>query len=125
MRAHGIAAQIDGVAPARRLKIKKRVPILDAISASPGDKPEASSPQAILMFRPVSADTSAETVPQSEQFLDLVIDSAGKVRSATPVGQPSGDATLLYATREWRFIPCVRNDRPVACRARFSVSPRQ
>ncbi len=43
-----------------------------------------------------------------EVVLDLVIDAAGKVRSAAPVDTTKGmDAGLLDATTEWKFIPRI------------------
>jgi len=64
-----------------------------------------------------------QSLPEAELLLDLVIDSAGKVRSAEPAGKTKwADADLLRATEEWKFIPALKGNRPVACRSRLAVS---
>jgi hypothetical protein len=63
-----------------------------------------------------------QSLPEPELLLDLVIDSAGKVRSAEASGKTKwADADLLRAT-EWKFIPAFKGNRPVACRSRLAVS---
>jgi hypothetical protein len=64
-----------------------------------------------------------QSLPEAELLLDLVIDSAGKVRSAEPAGKTKwADAELLRATQEWKFIPAFKGNRPVACRSRLAVT---
>jgi hypothetical protein len=62
----------------------------------------------------------------SKVYLNLVVDAAGKVRSAQFADKgdhgPNGDA-LIGATAEWKFIPAFRDGRAVACRMRFGVWP--
>jgi outer membrane biosynthesis protein TonB len=63
---------------------------------------------------------------QSEEILDLVIDSAGKVRSVEPAGKAKRvDAELINAASAWKFVPAYKDGRPVASRLRFTVSPKQ
>ena len=54
-------------------------------------------------------------------MIELVIDAAGKVWSAEPVGD--ADKDLAYAARGWKFIPAFVNGRAVASRLRMVVSP--
>ncbi len=65
---------------------------------------------------------------QSRIYLNLVIDEAGKVRSAKLANKadagPIGD-TLIRASANWNFIPGTRAGRAVACRIRLGVSPNQ
>jgi hypothetical protein len=59
-------------------------------------------------------------------FLDLVIDSAGKVRSAEPAAKVKGvDPDLINAALSWKFIPAFKDKLPVASRLRLGVSSRQ
>jgi hypothetical protein len=64
--------------------------------------------------------------PEPELFLDLIVDDAGKVRSAEPAAKmKSVDPQLLNAALTWKFIPAFKDGRPVASRLRIAVSPRQ
>jgi hypothetical protein len=61
-------------------------------------------------------------------YLNLVIDAAGKVRSANLANKadsgPIGEK-VLSASADWNFIPAFVGRRAVACRLRFGVWPRQ
>jgi outer membrane biosynthesis protein TonB len=58
--------------------------------------------------------------------LDLVIDSAGKVRSVELAGKAKRiDSELISAASAWKFVPAFRYGRPVAARLRLTVSPKQ
>jgi hypothetical protein len=60
---------------------------------------------------------------QSESTLELVIDSAGKVRSAEVLGSPQSiDEGLIKSTSDWKFIPAYSASEPVACRILLGVS---
>jgi hypothetical protein len=126
-RAHGIRAQVDGVSTGPSGK-KKRVALFDATSRSGPGKSEIISPRPIQLRRPplsmpAQSSMPEQSLPESELLLDLVIDSAGKVRSAEPSGKTKwADADLLRATEEWKFIPAFKGNRPVACRSRLAVS---
>jgi hypothetical protein len=62
----------------------------------------------------------------AELLLDLVIDSAGKVRSAEPAGKVKWvDPELINAASTWKFIPAFKDGRPVASRLRLDVSLKQ
>jgi hypothetical protein len=121
-RTHGIRAEVDGVSTGPSAK-KKRVALFDAASRSGPGKSEIISPRPIQLRRPPLSGP-AQSLPESELLLDLVIDSAGKVRSAEPSGKTKwADAELLRATEEWKFIPAFKGNRPVASRSRLAVSP--
>ncbi len=116
-RSRGIQGQLDGVASDRPGKHIKKVPIFNQSEVPPA--------QAILrrFYPPVG---EAIPVSQKEVHLELVIDSAGKVRSV----RPSGDTKLLeqYAlvsASRWKFIPAFKNGRAVASRMHTSVFPLQ
>jgi hypothetical protein len=136
-RAQGIRAQVDAVStsPASR---KDQVEIFDGIHPSGGgvptviptgrsgrmldgisntNKPNLDLPKPIQLWAPASMGASAEVM------LDLVLDSAGKVRSAAPAdATKSINADLLAATTEWKFIPAFKDGRAVASRVRVSLS---
>ncbi len=121
-RARGISAQVNGVSTGIPANRTKRVTIFDAAGAS-ANKSEVIPPAQILLRRP---PPSGPDLPQSELLLELVIDSAGKVRSAKETGQTkSVDAELIYAATGWKFIPAFKAGRAVASRLRLAVSPRR
>ncbi len=121
-RTHGIRAQVDGVSSGGVGGKKKRVALFDAASRSGPGKSEIISPRPIQLRRPPFR-VPEPSLPEAELLLDLVIDSAGKVRSAEPSGKTKwADAELLRATGEWKFIPAFKGNRPVACRSRLAVS---
>jgi len=116
--AHGIRAQLDGVAPASSNR-KKHATVFDAVSHSAGEKSEVSPPEPILLTRPDTAPSQAETA------LTLVIDAAGKVRSVEAMGKREIEPALIQAAKGWKFIPAVKGGRAVASRSRLSVFSRQ
>jgi hypothetical protein len=141
-RSRGIRKETDGVSlrPSRWF-LKKRSPVYifdeaneaaeQPISSDLGHFPYRSStgqhaanptadtrPKAILLRRqPPSSDQ--EALPKSEELVDLVIDVAGKVRSAKSAGNTSKD--LIADAAGWNFIPAFKNDRPVASHLRLQI----
>ena len=80
-------------------------------------------------LRPRPAETDPALGPRFDGrirrklCLDLVVDSAGKVRSAAPADPTKGfNADLPDATAEWKFIPAFKDGRAVASRVRVSLS---
>jgi hypothetical protein len=121
-RARGIGAQLDGVSTARPAS-SSQARIFDAINVPERAKPELVVPQPIMLRRSPPLDFSEESSAFSELMLELVIDSAGKVRSAQPSGGAAwSDAELKDAVRRWKFIPAFRQGRAVASRTGLAVS---
>ena len=77
-----------------------------------------SKPQAILLRRGGTADGNT-ALPQSEEMVEIVVDSAGKVRSAKTIGMEDND--LVTDCADWKFIPAFKDGHPVASRMRLSV----
>jgi len=126
VRARGISAQVNGVSAGGPGTLTKRAAIFDATSGSAGRKPEVIPPAPILLWRPPPLGSPDQGLPQAELLLELVIDSAGKVRSAELAGKTkSGDADLIHGATGWKFIPAFKGGRAVASRMRLAVSPRQ
>ncbi len=125
-RARGIHGQADGTSAASARGREKRAHIFDAVSRpGPGPKLEVIPPTPILLLRPPVSESQQQGA-EPELFLDLVIDGAGKVRSAESSGKvKDADSDLINAALTWKFIPAFKGDRPVASRLRLAVSPRQ
>jgi hypothetical protein len=117
-RANGILAQLDGAAAKNALARRKTVPIFKQSEVLPA--------RAIYLWRPEPSDRLEYSSAAAEVPLDLVIDSAGKVMSAEPVGgEATADAGLLSAAKEWKFIPGLKDGHSVASRLRLYTSLRQ
>ena len=122
-RARGIRSQVDGVstelAPAR----KNHVSIYDAINETEKGKRAVIPPQPILLRRPPPLGPAQEGLATGEVFLFLVVDSAGKVRSAEPADDAKWfDVGLQGAAANWKFIPAFKGEQAVACRLEFVVT---
>ena len=149
-RARGIRRQVDGL-PLARSRWKHRVQIYNVetenksvVDMYRGERttlaPDMSSPGPGLGERTIySVDLPPEPIflgtplplsPNVNQatkiYLNLVIDAAGKVRSARLSDEasrrPSGDM-LIAATTGWKFIPAFKDGHAVACRMHFGVWP--
>jgi hypothetical protein len=128
-RARGIRAQVDSVSTGVPAGREKHAQIFDARTRPAAAEGEAGTklsvvpPKPILIQRLPPLGTSGQSLPYSESQLDLVIDSAGKVRSVEPPGNvPWVDAGLMSATAKWKFIPAFSAGRPVASRINLAVS---
>lgn len=124
-RSRGILSQVEGVSTkASRTHLKKHSYVFDAITeppqASVGHFPFVDiRPRPILLRRPPPVGNQLP-LTHSEQMVELVIDAAGKVWSAEPVGD--ADKQLVYAARGWKFIPAFTGARAVASRIRIILS---
>jgi hypothetical protein len=77
---------------------------------------EASTAQAIMM-RVYPPPENVTLMQQGEVHLELIIDSAGKVRSVVNSNKKEGlDEYIRYSAREWKFIPAYRSSLSVASR---------
>lgn len=152
-QAHGIRRQVDGVStPGSRPRWKhhaqiydtgtetksvadmasdqelKLAPNAETPSAGSGEKTSSTvdvAPGPIYLGTPLPRGPEQPLVT-SKVYLMLVVDAAGKVRSARFADKadhgPNG-AALLSATDQWKFIPALKDGRAVACRMRFGVWP--
>jgi|SRR5580698_4504164 hypothetical protein len=124
-RTHGIHGQADDTSAGPPRGKKKRVPIFDAVMLAPGRGLEVAPPRAILLELPASG-VPQQNSQELEMFLDLVIDSSGKVRSVeTTKNGKSVAPETIKAALTWKFIPAFKDGRPVASRLRLDVSPKQ
>jgi hypothetical protein len=135
-RIHGIGAQVGGTsAEVSHYLLRKHADIFDTPSyaayasvdphtqlvvPSHSYRPKLTDtePQPILLRSPPPLDVQ-QSLPKSEVLFDLVIDAAGKVRTAKPIGKVDKD--MLDATPGWKFIPAFKNGHAVACRAHLAV----
>lgn len=121
-RELGIHREADETSSGPSSRKKKHAQVFDAFTESgPENKLEVVPPEAILLQRP---SLSEQTQSESELLLELVVDEAGKVRSAKLIGS-SSDRELIRAALTWKFIPAFKDDRAVASRLRIAVSPKQ
>lgn len=132
-RGRGIRSQVDGVSTAVSTGREPHVKIFDGtvvVSATPGLAPKGAKPkqeivppQVMLMERPAPTTDLEMVMAQAESTLQLVIDSAGKVRSAEVLGNTQTvDEALIKSTSNWKFIPAFNADEPVASRILLGVS---
>jgi hypothetical protein len=103
-RKRGILAQLDGVSaePGR----EKHCPIFKQSEVTPAG--------------PIDISFPAVAASIGEVDFDLIIDSAGKVRSLKTA--TSLDPYILDYVRAWKFIPATKAGHSVASRLRITVS---
>ena len=129
-RAAGIQSQADSRSSGPSMAKRKQAHVFDVSLPGMGHRLEVVSPKEILLELPPIAGSAVvgghEAAPGSELLLDLVIDAAGKVRSVTSAGRVEwADPDQLKLASSWKFIPAYKDGRPVACRMRLAVSPKQ
>ncbi len=118
-RATGLVSEAVSTSEFQPHTRSKRAYVFDGIDQPDPEKLGVRSAAAILMRRPAPQDQLKES---TDSRFDLTIDSAGKVRAAEPAGNNRvTDSALLQAARNWKFIPALKNGRPVASRIRLSV----
>ena len=128
--AKGLRSQVDGISTHVPAKSEiKKAPVFDQTNgvsrAMGGVEFERSGvdqiPKGIRLKRP-EPENGAQAPRQARERLDLLVDSAGKVRAAAMAPGENDDA-LVDAARQWKFIPAFRGGRAVACRFRMFVEP--
>jgi hypothetical protein len=124
VRARGIGAQVDG-SSSRSLGRKRHAMIFDFVSQEFERNSQSTAAKPILLTRPAVSTTSGQVSSGLELAMVLVVDSAGKVRSAESEGKATLDPELVRATAGWKFIPAFKDRKAVACRMRLAVSMRQ
>jgi hypothetical protein len=98
--------------------------IFDALTVSVRGKMEVVPPQPIVLGRP--NDSSLPEDSRTEMAVQMVVDSAGKVRSVEQTGgTPWPDTELKSAVAGWKFIPAFQQGRPVASRVGLVVAPKR
>jgi len=110
-RMQGVAAQLNGVASISR---RNKVRVFDPLEVVP------AQPISMRLYPSEKLDGLSEN---TEVELELVIDSAGKVRSITAAGKTGPVKKYVQASAaQWKFIPPFRGGIPVASRTRTVVS---
>jgi len=84
---------------------------------STNQEPFVIQPKSILLRRPPPSEV--EDFRASDAAIELVVDAAGKVRSASLLS--GADPRWIQAAAGWNFVPAFRDGSPVACRFRLSV----
>ena len=144
VRAKGIRCQVNGVShESSPYKFKrKHAMIYDRVADVDPDKSNELSwayasgmsgpgkdkhtfeadtyPIPILLWRPSSLEASRAAL-ETEVTVNLVIDAAGKVRSAKAEGKQDKD--FMDATAGWKFVPAFKGGRPVASHLQIGVTP--
>jgi hypothetical protein len=135
-RTRGIRSQVDGSLTVTHPGHQANVKIFDGtivVAATSELMPKGAKvappivpPRAILMEREPPLTAKEQELEQIESTLKLVIDSAGKVRSAEIIGNVEKiDEQLLRSTTGWKFIPAFNADQPVASQILLGVSLRR
>jgi hypothetical protein len=125
MRNRGIHNQVDGTSSASSTGRRKRAAVFDVTDRTEAARSRVVLPQPILMQRSASL-SSEQGLSDSEVSLDLLIDSAGKVRSAESAGgRKLSDTNLINAAMDWTFVPAFKDGHAVASRLRLAVSAKR
>jgi hypothetical protein len=114
--SHSHATIYDAVATAVSTDSPRRNWVGGAVPDSDSE-PTVVQPKSILLRRPSTENPMGHS--GDDESIELVVDVAGKVRSAKIVS--GSDQQLIDAAAGWQFIPAFREGRPVACRFRMHV----
>ena len=136
-RARGIRAQIDGTSAMSHSGAERLAEIVDlrTVRTAPpelkidGRAPEQKTlaivrPVPIWIGRKIPQGQPEQALGDSGVLVDLVIDAAGKVRSAES-DNPAFDESFKNSTTQWKFIPAFREGRAVASRIYLIVEPKR
>jgi hypothetical protein len=94
-------------------------PVLVKDEESPQLYAADKEPKAILLWRPPPSAAEQE-LAQGDETLLLTIDAAGKVEAARMLA-PGNDPELLQAAKDWKFIPALLDEKPVAYQLKMDV----
>jgi hypothetical protein len=133
-RGRGISSEVDGASPGTsRFRRKKHAIIYNTATNHFGSSgtTEERGPQSMLaltadispepiLLRTAPPPDNEQALPTSEKFVDVVVDAAGKVRSAS-MGQEA-DKSLINSSSEWKFIPASKDGDAVASRMRLGLT---
>jgi hypothetical protein len=124
--ARGVLAQLDGAASPVPGRGKRQASIFDArfLTDLARARLGFTVPQEIIGDLTYSTLGHLASDPQqTDVVLDLLIDSAGKVRSAvTAKNSAPVNPALLASTADWKFVPAFLRGRPVPCRLFYTLS---
>lgn len=110
-QARGIRSQVDGVSDA--------LPPLEIEHAKIYDS--TTKPARPILVRYYPSRRAGGLVGKLR--VDLVVDVAGKVWSVKVSGKDKAAYSLVEtSTANWRFIPALVDDNPVASRVRMAIS---
>jgi hypothetical protein len=112
-RVRGMHLQLDGVSNAVAPTDENPVMIYGST-----DKP---AKPIMVRYYPPSGATDAPLL-KGKVRVNLVVDSAGKVRSVKVSGKQEASEYLKRSTNEWKFIPALVEGRPVASRVRMTLT---
>lgn len=137
-RASGILTQLAGAAPHAR-RAPGTVKVYD-LRKETQPEPEFMGrrhipaptnapilpPQPIMLDRLVPLGVTEADLPDTE-VLELVVDSAGKVRSVEPaeLGDPNFTPSLKSDALNWKFVPALNQGQPVASRIFLLITPKR
>lgn len=137
-RGRGVLSQVEGTASAARPPANT-ARIFDVRAQTPQAIPSAGRnrtpsvtvaaaptivpPMPIFIAHMASEGETEDDLPDSE-MLELTIDAAGKVRSVQ-TADTAFAAKIKADSAIWKFIPAMENDRPVASRMSFILSPKR
>ena len=124
-RAQGIHREGDGTSAGPPPGKKKRARIFDMDNTSAAGLRSGVIPPRAIQLELHSVAGSQPPAPPEEMLLDLVIDAAGKVRSAEPAGTVKYPPDWIAMALAWKFIPAFKDGRAVASRLRIAVTPKQ
>jgi hypothetical protein len=136
MRARGILAQADGAASgvtphtgvAKVFDLRSEVVPTSQMpwgrSIRVENKSEVIPPAPILMERRAPVGASEAELALPELLVEMVIDSAGKVRSAESAA-PAFETLLKSEVGRWKFVPAFNGGRAVASHVYMLVSPKR
>ena len=135
-RARGMLGQVDGESPnipthaglAKIFDLRTQAAPISELAWGRGMRPEKGStivpPAPILIERRAPVGGSEADVALPELLVEMVIDSAGKVRSAESA-VAAFDISLKSETGRWKFVPAFDAGRPVASRVFMLVSQKR
>lgn len=123
-RAKGIHHQAEATSAGPPPGKKKEARIFDIDKRSAAGLQSGLTPAKAIQLELDPVAGTDPPAPPDHMFLELVIDAAGKVRSADPAGSQKYPSDWIAMALRWKFIPAIRDGHAVASRMQFNVSPK-
>jgi hypothetical protein len=124
-RMQGIHREGDNTSAALPPDKKKHARIFDIDNRSAAGLRSGVIPPRAIQLDLYPVPGSQPSAPPDQMLLYLVIDAAGKVRSAEPAGTAKYPSDWIAMALAWKFIPAFKDGRSVASRLRITVTPQQ